>query len=49
MHTDIIRSPIGELFRARIRQFPAFVSLCTIDWFDPWPDSALQVFIRMSI
>ena len=42
----ILYSPIGELFRARIRQFPALVNLCTIDWFDPWPDSALQVINR---
>ncbi|ENN82285.1 hypothetical protein YQE_01339, partial [Dendroctonus ponderosae] len=28
--------------RARLRQFPALVNCCTIDWFCPWPDSALQ-------
>lgn len=40
-------SPIGELFRARIRQFPALVNNCTIDWFSNWPENALKVFSRL--
>jgi dynein heavy chain len=35
-------SPIGEIFRARLRQFPSLVNCCTIDWFSEWPDEALQ-------
>uniref|UniRef100_A0AAR5NZU7 Dynein heavy chain AAA module D4 domain-containing protein n=1 Tax=Dendroctonus ponderosae TaxID=77166 RepID=A0AAR5NZU7_DENPD len=42
LHTVITMSPIGEIFRARLRQLPALVNCCTIDWFCPWPDSALQ-------
>ena len=35
-------SPLGEIFRARLRQFPALVNCCTIDWYDLWPAEALQ-------
>ncbi|XP_053995639.1 dynein axonemal heavy chain 1-like [Hylaeus anthracinus] len=42
LHVVITMSPIGELFRSRIRQFPALVNCCTIDWFCPWPEAALQ-------
>ena len=35
------RSPIGEVFRSRLRQFPSLVNCCTIDWFSEWPEEAL--------
>uniref|UniRef100_A0A6I8PQA7 Dynein axonemal heavy chain 1 n=1 Tax=Ornithorhynchus anatinus TaxID=9258 RepID=A0A6I8PQA7_ORNAN len=35
-------SPIGEIFRARLRQFPSLVNCCTIDWFNEWPAEALE-------
>eukprot|EP00931_Biecheleriopsis_adriatica_P059471 TRINITY_DN3558_c0_g2_i1.p1 TRINITY_DN3558_c0_g2~~TRINITY_DN3558_c0_g2_i1.p1 ORF type:complete len:4446 (+),score=1220.06 TRINITY_DN3558_c0_g2_i1:273-13340(+) len=34
-------SPIGDAWRARIRQFPSIVNCCTIDWFTEWPADAL--------
>ena len=34
-------SPLGEVFRNRLRNFPALVNCCTIDWFTNWPAEAL--------
>ncbi|XP_034961986.1 dynein axonemal heavy chain 1 isoform X2 [Zootoca vivipara] len=42
IHTVLCMSPIGEVFRARLRQFPSLVNCCTIDWFNEWPAEALQ-------
>jgi len=42
IHLVICMSPIGEIFRARLRQFPSLVTCCTIDWFSEWPDQALK-------
>jgi len=37
----IAMSPLGEIFRARLRMFPSLVNNCTIDWFAEWPEEAL--------
>ncbi|XP_029455356.1 dynein heavy chain 1, axonemal [Rhinatrema bivittatum] len=42
IHTVLCMSPIGEVFRARLRQFPSLVTCCTIDWFNEWPAEALE-------
>ncbi|XP_069792874.1 dynein axonemal heavy chain 1 isoform X2 [Narcine bancroftii] len=42
IHTVLCMSPIGEVFRARLRQFPSLVTCSTIDWFNEWPTEALQ-------
>ncbi|XP_053577059.1 dynein axonemal heavy chain 1 [Bombina bombina] len=42
IHTVLCMSPIGEVFRSRLRQFPALVTCCTIDWFNEWPSEALE-------
>merc|ERR1712032_846049 len=35
-------SPIGDAWRARLRQFPSLVNCCVIDWFTEWPADALR-------
>ncbi|XP_044001574.1 dynein axonemal heavy chain 1-like [Aphidius gifuensis] len=42
LHTVLAMSPIGDAFRGYIRQFPALINCCVIDWFHPWSDKALQ-------
>ncbi|NWW95122.1 DYH1 protein, partial [Rhynochetos jubatus] len=42
IHMVLCMSPVGEVFRARLRQFPSLVNCCTIDWFNEWPAEALQ-------
>ncbi|BFZ08761.1 hypothetical protein BsWGS_11799 [Bradybaena similaris] len=42
LHIIIAFSPIGEAFRNRLRQFPSLINCCTIDWFQAWPDDALE-------
>ena len=41
IHMVIAMSPLGEIFRARLRKFPSLVNCCTIDWFSEWPEEAL--------
>ena len=42
IHLVIAMSPLGEVFRNRLRNFPSLVNCCTIDWFTAWPAEALQ-------
>ena len=42
LHIIMCMSPTGEVFRTRLRMFPALVNCCTIDWFKPWPADALS-------
>lgn len=41
LHMAICFSPVGENFRQRARKFPAIVNCTVIDWFQPWPLTAL--------
>ncbi|XP_010215324.1 PREDICTED: dynein heavy chain 12, axonemal [Tinamus guttatus] len=42
LHVVVAFSPIGDAFRNRLRQFPSLINCCTIDWFQPWPEDALE-------
>ena len=42
LHLAICMSPVGEVFRRRLRTFPTLVNCTTIDWFLPWPEEALK-------
>jgi dynein heavy chain len=42
LHVMLCFSPIGELFRMRLRMYPSLVNCCTIDWFEVWPEDALE-------
>jgi dynein heavy chain len=40
IHMVIAMSPLGEIFRARLRKFLSLLKCCTIDWFSGWPEKA---------
>ena len=42
LHICLVFSPVGDAFRERLRMFPSLVNCCTIDWYSPWPEDALE-------
>jgi len=49
IHMVIAMSPLGEVFRSRLRMFPSLVNCSTIDWFTNWPAEALINVARGSV
>ena len=43
LHLVLAMSPIGDAFRNRLRMFPSLINCCTIDWFQAWPNDALEM------
>eukprot|EP00117_Sycon_ciliatum_P023820 scpid1450/ scgid20157/ Dynein heavy chain 3, axonemal; Axonemal beta dynein heavy chain 3; Ciliary dynein heavy chain 3 len=43
LHIVLCMSPIGDALRNRLRMFPSLINCCTIDWFQAWPDDALEM------
>ncbi|XP_047030670.1 dynein axonemal heavy chain 12 [Helicoverpa zea] len=43
LHIVLCFSPIGSSFRTRLRLYPSLVNCCTIDWYDNWPEDALEM------
>ena len=41
LHIILAFSPVGDVFRQRLRKFPSLVNCCTIDWFSMWPQDGL--------
>lgn len=49
LHVVIAFSPIGDAFRSRIRKFPSLINCCNIDWFQAWPEDALEKVAKSSL
>ena len=46
LHLVLCFSPVGDNLRRRIRNFPSFINNTTINWFMPWPETALNAVAR---
>nr|XP_023012338.1 LOW QUALITY PROTEIN: dynein heavy chain 7, axonemal-like [Leptinotarsa decemlineata] len=42
LHIFLCFSPVGSTFRNRLRLYPSLINCCTIDWFQDWPEEALE-------
>lgn len=46
LHIVLSFSPIGSEFRNRLRLYPSLVNCCTIDWYEDWPENALDMVAK---
>lgn len=49
LHIILCFSPIGNSFRTRVRLYPSLVNCCTIDWFESWPEEALEMVAHKTL
>ncbi|KAL9909718.1 dynein heavy chain at 62B [Glossina fuscipes fuscipes] len=49
VHIVLSLSPIGDALRTRVRLYPSLVNCCTIDWYQSWPEEALQMIAKISL
>uniref|UniRef100_A0A336LVJ1 CSON005797 protein n=1 Tax=Culicoides sonorensis TaxID=179676 RepID=A0A336LVJ1_CULSO len=46
LHIILCFSPIGSAFRKWTRLYPSLINCCTINWFDTWPEDALEMVAK---
>lgn len=49
IHIVLAFSPTSAGFRAKCKDFPALLNCCTMDWFAPWPASALTAVAQRAL
>ena len=49
LHLVLCFSPAGDTLRRRCRSFPGLVNNTVIDWFFPWPETALQAVAEKAL
>jgi len=49
LHIVLAMTPVGAVFRERLRMFPALVNCSTINWFRSWPASALKYVAEVEL
>ena len=42
LHLVLCFSPVGEILRSRLHDYPSILNNCTINWVHPWPNEALE-------
>ena len=49
LHIVLCFSPVGPKLNARTQKFPALINGCTVDWFLPWPQAALEEVAQLGL